>query len=118
MREAQSGGRRRARVDRGFAVVQSTIALGLLGSGVYGMTAIGRAAIGEAQRVACATDRRVVQTAVETYRILENTATIPATGSGPDRYELTIVAAGFLTEQSELHDVTVDGWVVPADGRC
>lgn len=117
MRDARAGRRRRARVDRGFAVVQSTIVLGLLGSGVYGMTAIGRAAIGEAQRVACATDRRVVQTAVETYRILES-ATIPATGSGPDRHELTIVAAGYLTGPSSLHDVTADGWVVPADGRC
>jgi hypothetical protein len=118
MREPREARRHRVRADLGFAVVQSTIALGLLGGGVFGLTAIGRAAIGEAQRVACATDRQVVRTAVETYRILEDAVTIPATGSGVDRFELTIVAAGLLTEQSQLHDVTEDGRVVAADSRC
>ena len=118
MREAREVGRRRARADRGFAVVQATITLGLLGGGVVGATAIGRAAIAEAQRVACSTDRRTVQTAVESYRVLERAVTIPATGVGADRFERTIVVHGLLVEPSQLHDVTETGEVVPADRRC
>jgi hypothetical protein len=110
-------GRHDARSDRGFAVVHVSIVMAMAGGAAYGAATLGRAAIAEAQRVACVTDQRVVQTAVETYRILES-ATIPATGSGPDRHERTIVAAGYMIEPSSLHDVTADGWVVPADGRC
>lgn len=107
-----------ARSDRGFALVQSTITLGLLGGAVYGAAALGRVAIDEAQRASCAADRRVVQTAVETYRILADAVTIAPSGTGPDRFEATVVAAGFLVEPSTLHDVTETGEVVAADGRC
>lgn len=107
-----------ARSDRGFAFVQSAITIGLVGGSVYGAAAIGRVAIDGAQQVGCAQDRRTVQTAVETYRILEDAVTIPATGSGPDRFEATIVASGFLVEPSRFHNVTANGEVVAADRRC
>lgn len=98
-------------------MVQSTLVMALLGGSAYGAVAIGRGAIEEAQRVACATDERVVQTAVQSYLVLVDDPIVP-TGSGPDRYESTLVAHGFLVEASRFHDVTATGDVVPADLRC
>jgi hypothetical protein len=104
------------RGDRGFAVMQSLFVVGVVGAGSFGITALGRVAIAEAQRVACATDRHVVQTAIQSHLIMNGD--LAPVGSGPDRFELAIVAGGFLTEPSRYYDVTADGQVVPADNRC
>ncbi len=69
----------------------------------------------EAAETGCRADERLVYMGVESYFVNERVDTIPATGTGHDRFERTLVGAGNLRRVSEYHDVDVDG-VITSEG--
>jgi hypothetical protein len=75
-----------------------------------------RAAVGEP---ACGSDFRALGGAAEVFFVQHGAATIPATGTGHDRYERTLVDLGLIRADSDLHDLDADGAVTPeGDSPC
>jgi hypothetical protein len=68
----------------------------------------GITAMEQASALACSTDAEVLGKAIEAYVLFEN---------DPPPDEAALIAAGFLREESTLHDV-VDGQVVPVAVDC
>lgn len=64
------------------------------------------------QDAGCAQDARTLATSVEAYFAQEGNTTLPPTGSGPDRYERTLVEAELSREMSEYWDVAAEGYLV------
>jgi prepilin-type N-terminal cleavage/methylation domain-containing protein len=108
--------RQPARRPDGFTLIELLIVIVILGIlatvvvfAVGGVTARGETSV-------CASDERTLATAVEAYFGEFETVTIPATGSGNDRYEATIADAGFLRDVSELWDLDAAGELTPQAG--
>ncbi len=80
-----------------------------------------RGITGRGEEVSCAEDRRILQTATESYFAQTETTAIPisdpavdgVTGTTP---EGTLVEFGLLVSVSELHDVDAAGVVTAAAG--
>lgn len=70
----------------------------------------------QAAETTCGADERQLQVAAEAYFAQVAVGTIPATGSGPDRYQQTLVDGGFLRHVSEFHDLDAAGVTIPKAG--
>ena len=67
----------------------------------------------------CGSDRRALAVAAEAYHAQNGPEPVPATGTGHDRYERTLVDAGLLRAVSSIHDLDADGVVRPeGDSPC
>ena len=64
------------------------------------------------QTTACDQDARLLATAVESYFAQQPADLIPATGTGPSRYEQTLVEAGLVRTTSDYWDVAAEGYLV------
>jgi prepilin-type N-terminal cleavage/methylation domain-containing protein len=97
--------------DEGFSLIELLIVivvLGIMGTVVvFSVTGI----TDRGQENACAQDARTLATAVEAYFAQSGSATIPATGTGPSRYERTLVDAGLSRGMSEYWDVAAEGYL-------
>ena len=61
----------------------------------------------------------IVATAVESWFSKNAGSTVPATGVGPDRYEQTLVEAGFIRSAFDVPRLADDGSLNPAaDSPC
>lgn len=106
------------RGDEGYTIVELllvVVILGILGS-VTWLTLSGMTT--EAADVGCRADRRQLEVAVEAYFAQTGSSSIPATGTGTDRHEQTLVDRGFLRSVSELHHVADDGDIDPEVTSC
>ena len=105
--------------DAGFTLIELLLVvliLGILASVVVFAVSDTRTSAAES---GCLTDRRVVATAVEAYIAQHGNVDIPATGTGHDQFEQTLVDAGVLRGVSEYYDVAADGALTPeADSGC
>lgn len=106
---------RRSR-DWGFTLVELVIVLVLLGvfatvvvSAVFNFRE-------NADGNSCSTDARTLQTAAEAFKAQRGVAQLPAVGATGDRYEMSLVADGFLRDVSSLHDLDETGLVLLASG--
>jgi len=99
--------------DKGFTLVELLIVVVILGIlatvtifGVRGITDKGQAS-------ACETDKKVLETAVETWYADQSPATVG------DPTEAKLVIAQFIRSQSGLYDVGVAGAVnIQVGGAC
>lgn len=98
--------------DEGFSLIELLIVIVILGIlstvvvfSVRGITDRGTDA-------ACSHDARALATAVESYFAKHPTSVIPATGTGPARFEQTLVDAGLVRSATEYWDVAAEGYLV------
>lgn len=73
------------------------------------VTATVRNVTAEAADSGCRLDGRQVHLAVVSYLEIENTDEIPPTGGDPDRFERTLVDAGYLRAPSEWYELDTHG---------
>lgn len=106
------------RDDAGYTMVELLIVitiLGVLGSVVWlavtGMTS-------EAADTGCLADKHQLHVAAGAYFAQTASSEIPATGTDSDRFERTLVEAGFLHSVSEYHHVAASGAVTPEAPSC
>jgi type II secretory pathway pseudopilin PulG len=101
------------RVDHGYTVLELIVVVLLIGL----LTSVVIAAVGgmraDAADSSCDADRRSLGVAVEAYHAEHGTGPIPTTGSGHDRFERTLVAAGLLRGASATHDLDAAGVIQP-----
>ena len=98
--------------DEGFSLIELLIVIVILGIVGTVVVVSVRGINDRGQDAACAQDARILATAVEAYIAQEGSAIIPATGSGADRYERTLVEAGLTRDMSQYWDVATEGYLV------
>ena len=101
-------------LPRGVAVV--IVVLGILATVVVFSV---RGLVHDSDATACESERHIFATAVESWFSMNPGSDLPATGVGPDRYEQTLVEAGFIRSASKMIDLSDDGSLNPAaDSPC
>ena len=112
------------RTGDGFSLIEILIVIVILGVLATVVVFSVRGVSQRGELASCDEDRRVLQTAAESYFAQRGVATIavsdPAVDgvSGPTP-EQTLVEVGLLVNVSMIHDVAVDGEVTPtAGGPC
>ena len=102
--------------DCGYTLIEMLMVVVILGilTAAVGLSVSGLSA--QAADTGCLTDRRHVHVAAEAYFAQRGVDLIPATGSGHDRYERTLVDGGFLHGVSVQHDLDATG-AVTAEGN-
>ena len=102
--------------DAGFSLVELAVYLAILGVlatvvafGLHGI-------IEDGETSACESEQQAVGRAVESWFANNRGDSVPPTGMGPDRYEMTLVDAGFIRSASTDFDLSRDGSLSPAVG--
>jgi prepilin-type N-terminal cleavage/methylation domain-containing protein len=104
--------------DQGFTLVEILIVIVIIGVlAVVVMFAV-RGAADRGQKTACTSDALTVTRAVEAYFAQNSVEVLPASGTGVERYERTVVNAGLLTQVSSYYDLKADGTVTTSGVRC
>jgi type II secretory pathway pseudopilin PulG len=108
----QPVGARRDAGHTGVEMVAVLALVGFLGSMVALMVTGMRT---EAATAVCSAEGDALTTAAVHYLVATGDDGIPASGTGADRYELTLVDAGFLRSASASHDLDARGAVVNSE---
>ena len=103
---------------RGFTLVEVLIVIVIIGVVASIAVFAVREIRDRGEGVSCATDREVLETAVEAYVATTRSTTIPASGTGDNRYERELVAVGYLSQASAYHNIDASGIVTSAGGHC
>ena len=105
--------------DAGFSLVELLVVIVVLGILATVVVFSVRGLVQDSDATACDSERHIVATAVESWFSMNPGADVPATGVGPDRYERTLVEAGFIRAASTMIDLSDDGSLNPAaDSPC
>lgn len=107
--------------DRGFSLVEILIVIVILGILATVTVFSVRGITDRGEQASCDEDRRLVQTAAESYFAQKGGTTIPTSnpavpGVTGTTAEATLAEAGFLAIESELHDIDAAGAVTAAAG--
>jgi prepilin-type N-terminal cleavage/methylation domain-containing protein len=102
--------------DDGFSLVELLVVIVILGVLATVVVFAVRGLVDGTDETACDSERHVVGTAVETWFAKNPGLTMPATGVGPDRYEVTLVNAGLIRAPSTFLELADDGSLIPAAG--
>jgi prepilin-type N-terminal cleavage/methylation domain-containing protein len=100
-----------SRADQGFSLIELLIVIVTLGILATLVVFSVRGITDRGQENSCNTDARTLATAVEAYFAQELAGSIAETGSGADRYERTLVAAGLLRDHSDYWNVAAEGYL-------
>ncbi len=107
------------RRDRGYSFGELLVTVVLIGVLAAIVTATVRNVTAEAADSGCRVDARQVAMAATSYLEVTRTELIPATGHDGDRFERTLVEAGYLRAPSEFYELDADGALVPQeDSPC
>ncbi len=104
--------------SEGFSLIELLVVVALLGvlAAITVFTVRGTAQSGEER--ACDADGRTVEQAADLYLAQNQVATIPATGTGPNQFEQTLVDAELLKTTSTFFDLAADGTVTSSGEPC
>ena len=75
-----------------------------------------RGIVDDSESTACESEQQAVGRAVESWFAKNPGDAVPPTGVGPDRYEQTLVEAGFMRSESTYLELSDDGSLSPAAG--
>jgi prepilin-type N-terminal cleavage/methylation domain-containing protein len=102
----------------GFSLVELLVVVAMLGilAAITVFTVRGTSDSGEER--ACVADGQTVERAADYYLAQNQVSVIPATGAGPDRFELTLVDAQLLATTSSYFDLAEDGTVTTTGDPC
>jgi prepilin-type N-terminal cleavage/methylation domain-containing protein len=103
-------------LDAGFSLVELLVVLVVLGILATVVVFAVRGIVDDTEVTACESEQQVVGRAVESWFAKNQSGTVTATGTGPDRYERTLVEAGLIRSASTFLDVADDGSLSPAVG--
>jgi prepilin-type N-terminal cleavage/methylation domain-containing protein len=98
--------------DRGFTLVEVLIVIVILGVLATVVVLSVRGVTANAEEKACQSERKTISTAVEAYFAQNRTEVLPATGTGNNRYEATLIADDFLTGSSSHWDLDGAGVLI------
>jgi general secretion pathway protein G len=102
--------------DAGFTLVELLVVLVVLGILATVVVFAVRGMVDDSDAAVCRSEEQVVSRAVETWFAKNQSLTVPATGTGPDRFEQTLVDAGLIRSPSTMLDLLSDGSLDPAAG--
>ena len=102
--------------DAGFSLVELLVVLVVLGILATAVVFAVRGIVDDSEITACESEQQAVGHAVESWFARYPGFTVPPTGSGPDRYEQTLVEAGMIRSTSAYLDLADDGSLSPAAG--
>ena len=106
------------RRDRGFTLVEITVVIVILGI-IAAVTIFSVRGVTErGEESTCGADARVLTRAAEVYFAQHSVDELPATGTGPERFEATLVDAGLLADTSSHYDIAADGTVTTSGEPC
>ena len=101
--------RRVTAVDRGFTLIEMLVVIVILGI-MASVTALSVSGLStEAADTSCHADRQQLGISAEAYFAQTGAGQISETGTDHDRFERTLVEAGFLHSVSSNHDLDADG---------
>lgn len=102
--------------EQGFTLIEVLLVVMILGLLAAVVVFSVRGTTDRGQSAACSTDARTLATAAEAFFADTRGTTIPETGVGDDRYEVTLASQGFLRASSEYYDLTADGSLATTSG--
>jgi prepilin-type N-terminal cleavage/methylation domain-containing protein len=102
--------------DAGFSFVELLVVLVIVGLLATVVVFAVRAIVADGETSACESEQQIVGRAVESWFAKNPGSTVPATGSGPDRFERTLVEAGIIKSASPYLDLADDGSLTAAAG--
>lgn len=109
----------RSTSDRGFTLVEILIVIVILGVLATVTVLAVRSTTSSARTNACENEHKSLVTAVEAYFVKEGAPPIAPTGTGDDRFEITMVNAEILRAISSNFDIAADGTLsVDTAGVC
>jgi general secretion pathway protein G len=104
--------------SHGFSLIELLVVVTMLGilAAITVFTVRGTNDAGEER--ACAADGQTVEKAADYYLAQFQVDAIPATGTGPDQFEQTLVDAELLATTSTYFDLAADGTVTATGDPC
>ena len=106
----------RRHVDRGFTLVEILIVVVLIGILATVTVMAIRGTTDRAAENACVNERKSLQTAHESYLLKEDADAVPATGTGMDRFEQSLIDVGILRQVSTNWEMDGAGILTPQVG--
>jgi general secretion pathway protein G len=104
--------------SEGFSLVELLIVVVILGILAAVTVFVVRGASESGEERACAADQQTMEKAADYYLAQNQMDTIPATGTGPDQFERTLVDAELIKSTSSYFDVAADGTVTATGNPC
>ena len=105
-----------SRTHNGFSLVELLVVIVVLGVLATVTVFAVRGVADRGEDAACDAEARTISIAADLYMAQESVELLPATGTGDDRFEQTLVDVGFLKSTSRSYDLAADG-TVSADGE-
>ena len=100
----------------GFTLVELLIVISILGILATVTVFSVRGISNRGATSACAADKKVLEVAVETYFANTGAAAIPATGTGDNQFEQTLVDARLIRAVSPKYNVAANGSLTAVTG--
>ena len=117
--DERSTGSSRRQVDQGFTLVEVLIVIVVIGILATVTVMAIRGTTDRAAENACVNERKSLQTAHEAYLLKEQVDSVPATGTGLNRFEQSLIDVGILRQVSSNWEMDAAGTLTPqAGGVC